>query len=88
MGIEPVADRFASFGWGVREVDGHDVEALLQAFDTLPGSGELRPTCIIARTRKGKGVEMMEQAPQTWHIGLLSPDQKAQVVAEISRRMR
>lgn len=88
MSIEPIADRFAAFGWDVREVDGHDVDALVDAFDTLPGCEVSRPTCVIARTRKGKGVDMMERAPQTWHIGLLTPEQKADVVAEISGRMR
>jgi transketolase len=86
MGIEPLGNRFESFGWRVHEIDGHDVEALVDTFDALPDPDDSRPTCVIARTRKGKGVEMMEQAPQTWHIGLLSASQKADVVAEISRR--
>jgi transketolase len=86
MGIEPIHSRFASFGWRVQEIDGHDVEALIETFDDLPDPDDTQPTCVIARTRKGKGVEMMEQAPQTWHIGLLSASQKADVVAEINRR--
>ena len=43
---------------------------------------------IIARTRKGHGVEFMEKQPQAWHLGLLSPEQYADVVAEITARIR
>ncbi len=87
MGIEPLAARFESFGWTVREIDGHDPEALLGAFDTLPDPSAERPVCVVARTRKGKGVQMMEEAPQAWHLGHLPPDLRRQVVEEISGRM-
>jgi transketolase len=88
MSIEPLQSRFASFGWRVHEIDGHDAEALVETFDNLPDPRDTQPTCVIARTRKGKGVEMMEQAPQTWHIGLLSASQRAAVVAEINGRLQ
>ena len=42
---------------------------------------------IIARTRKGHGVEFMEKQPQAWHLGLLNAEQYADVVAEITARM-
>jgi hypothetical protein len=42
---------------------------------------------LIARTRKGHGVEFMEKQPQAWHLGLLNAEQYADVVAEISARM-
>ncbi len=87
MNIEPLADRFAAFGWLTREVDGHDVAALRRAFGALPGTGSQQPVCLIARTRKGHGVDMMEKQPQAWHLGLLSPEQQADVVAEITARM-
>ena len=45
------------------------------------------PVVIIARTRKGHGVEFMEKQPQAWHLGLLNSEQYADVVAEISARM-
>jgi transketolase len=87
MNIEPLGARFEAFGWRVTELDGHDVDALARAFASLPDPADAQPTCLIARTRKGNGVERMEQAPQTWHIGLLSPSEKADVIAEISGRM-
>jgi transketolase len=88
MNIEPLAARFAAFGWLVREIDGHDVRTLRQTFDTLPPASGKQPVCIVARTRKGRGVEMMEKQPQAWHLGLLNPDQQADVVEEISGRLR
>jgi transketolase len=88
MNIEPLGTRFEAFGWRVVEIDGHDVDALTRTFDDLPDASSTRPTCVIARTRKGRGVAMMEDAPQAWHLGLLAPDQRDQVVAEISGRMR
>ncbi|MBX6390433.1 MAG: transketolase [Frankia sp.] len=87
MNIEPLADRFAAFGWRVSEINGNDVDALVETFDALPDPSGEAPVCVIARTRKGHGVSLFEQAPQAWHLGLLSPEQKAEVVAEISGRM-
>jgi transketolase len=88
MNIEPLASRFGAFGWLVREIDGHDVGTLRQTFDTLPEVGSRQPVCVVARTRKGHGVEMMEKQPQAWHLGLLTAEQQADVVAEISGRIR
>jgi len=87
MNIEPLGSRFAAFGWLVREIDGHDVATLRQTLDTLPDTSSRQPVCVIARTRKGHGVEMFEKQPQAWHLGLLNPEQQADVVAEITARM-
>lgn len=87
MNIEPLADRFASFGWSVREIDGHDIPALRETFGNLPDPVSERPACLIARTRKGRGVEMFEKQPQAWHLGLLTAEQQDDVVAEITARM-
>ena len=87
MNIEPLGSRFAAFGWLVREIDGHDVATLRQTLDTLPGTSSKQPICVIARTRKGHGVEMFEKQPQAWHLGLLNPEQQADVIAEITARM-
>src|ERR1700677_2698787 len=88
MNIEPLATRFSAFGWLVREIDGHDIKTLRETLGNLPGAAAgKQPVCVIARTKKGRGVEMMEKQPQAWHLGLLSPDQQADVVAEITARM-
>jgi transketolase len=88
MNIEPLADRFAAFGWLTSEIDGHDPQALLDTFDALPDAGSDRPVCVIARTRKGRGASLFERAPQSWHLGLLSAEQQAEVVAEITARLQ
>ncbi|GAA3850130.1 transketolase [Saccharothrix violaceirubra] len=56
--LEPLADRWRAFGWRVFEVDGHDVDALTDALTTEPENG--RPTVVLARTVKGKGLPMVE----------------------------
>jgi transketolase len=65
MGLEPLADRWRAFGWEVAEVDGHDVSALVDTFERLPHPTG-RPTCVIARTRKGRGVSFIEDRAE-WH---------------------
>lgn len=59
MNTEPLPDKWRAFGWHTIEVDGHDLEQLIDAFEqakTIKG----KPTMIIARTIKGKGVSFME----------------------------
>jgi len=65
VALEPLADRWRAFGWGVVEVDGHDVSALVNAFDALPAVPG-RPTCVIARTFKGRGISFIEDRVE-WH---------------------
>jgi transketolase len=87
MNIEPLAERFAAFGWLASEVDGHDPGALMRAFAGLPDPDSQQPVCIIARTRKGHGAALLQGAPQAWHLGLLPPQAMAEVVEEITARM-
>ncbi len=61
MNLEPFADKWRAFGWHTIEADGHDFEALLNAFEkakTITG----QPSVIIASTIKGKGVSFMENS--------------------------
>jgi transketolase len=87
INIEPLGKRFEAFGWTVREIDGNDIPAVRSTLDELPDPSSEAPIVIIARTRKGHGVEFMEKQPQAWHLGLLNDEQYAEVVAEISARM-
>jgi len=87
INIEPIGARFSSFGWTVREIDGNDIAAVRSTLDELPDPSSEAPIVIIARTRKGHGVEFMEKQPQAWHLGLLDAEQYADVVAEITARM-
>lgn len=59
MNVEPVADKFRAFGWHVIDIDGHDMAALLKAFAEAATIKE-KPTAIVARTVKGKGVSFFE----------------------------
>lgn len=72
MTIEPLADKWKSFGWSVIEIDGHDIRELLVAFHRAK---QMRnPTAIIAYTVKGKGVEFMEDVAY-WHSLTPNADQ-------------
>lgn len=88
MNIEPLRERFASFGWDAFEIDGNDVDAVMEAFDGLPDDDTDVPTCIIARTHKGKGLKAMEESPQAWHLGVMSPEQREAAIREIEARLR
>lgn len=59
MNIEPLTDKWSSFGWHVLEVDGHDIQGLLTAFEEAEKVKD-KPSMIIAHTIKGKGVSFME----------------------------
>jgi transketolase len=63
--LEPLADKFRAFRWGVREADGHDHDALRAAFAALPFEPG-RPSVLVARTVKGRGVDYMEN-DLAWH---------------------
>lgn len=81
MAVEPLEDRFAAFGWAVQRIDGHDLAAILAAFDRIDGEAG-RPHVIIADTVKGKGVTRME-LDLDWHVGNLGPADYDAVVAEL-----
>lgn len=73
VNIEPLAEKWRSFGWQVHEVDGHDVAALSSLLRELKADLDRRqPCCVIARTLKGKGIDFMEEEPG-WHLGYLAP---------------
>jgi transketolase len=82
MHVEPIGERFRAFGWDARNVDGHDVPALLDTFAALPPATAARPQLIVARTIKGKGVRYME-SERTWHLGYLAPPDAVAAMAEI-----
>lgn len=79
--LEPLADKWKAFGWHALEVNGHDVEALARVLAGF-GKGE-RPTAIIARTVKGKGVSFMED-DNNWHYRSLSDGEKEAALDEVS----
>lgn len=65
IGLEPLAQKWRAFGWNALEINGHDIAAILAAFDEARAT-QTGPTVIIAHTIKGKGVSYMEDHP-LWH---------------------
>ncbi len=63
--LEPLRDKWKSFGWNVLSIDGHDFNALFSALDQAEAT-KGKPTVIIANTLKGKGVKFME-LQASWH---------------------
>jgi transketolase len=78
--LEPLADKWRSFGWEVRGVDGHDHAALLQALGP-PTAGQ--PVVVVANTIKGKGVSFMEDRVE-WHHKVPTREQVDLALAELT----
>lgn len=79
-GLDPLPDRLAAFGWEVREVDGHDYEALRTAFEPAT---EGKPVAVVANTIKGKGVSFMEDRVE-WHHKVPTAEQVEQALKELA----
>jgi len=80
MSTEPVDDKWRSFGWTVRTANGHNYAELTKALTDSPEAG--KPTFIIAKTVKGKGVSFMENVTK-WHHGVPSEVELKQALAEL-----
>ncbi len=81
MNVEPLAEKYAAFGWNVISVDGHDIAQLLDAF-TQARATTGRPTVILAATVKGKGVSFMENQA-SWHGTAPKKEQLDQALNEL-----
>lgn len=81
MDVEPLGAKFAAFGWAVLEVDGHSLSALQDAFRTAQATRG-RPTVLLARTVKGKGVSFME-GQASWHGKAPNDAELAAALAEL-----
>ena len=78
---DPLPEKWESFGWAVKEIDGNDIAALTAAFDALPFE-KGKPSVIIANTIKGKGVSFMENQIK-WHHGVPTEEQYHQAQHEL-----
>ncbi len=86
MPTEPLDKKFESFGWNVIKIDGHDYEAIEKAFNeakTVKG----KPTMILAKTVKGKGVSFMENNAG-WHGKAPNAEQFQQAKAELEAQIK
>ncbi|MGD2146159.1 MAG: transketolase [Anaerolineae bacterium] len=82
MTLEPLAEKWRAFGWGVREIDGHQMGEIVAALDDVPFEGG-RPSQIIARTVKAKGLELAEGVT-AWHYGSLSTEDMEAAIAALT----
>ncbi len=75
-------DRWAAFGWQVREVDGHDIASVVKVLQVAQRPAGA-PVVVIARTTKGKGVSFME-GDYTWHSRVPTGDELQQALVELA----
>lgn len=81
MDVAPLPDKYEAFGWSVKVIDGHDMEAIINALNwTRETEG---PAAIIARTVKGKGVSFMEGKAE-WHGVAPKPEEAEQALKELA----
>lgn len=74
MGFEPLADKWAAFGWFVQRVNGNDLPAVLAAFDAARNHTEAKPRVILFDTLMGKGVPFLEQREKNHFIRVDPPE--------------
>ncbi|MGH2820662.1 MAG: transketolase [Actinomycetota bacterium] len=82
--MDPYVPKLQAFGWQVREIDGHSLDEVTDAFEwarSVTGA----PQAIVARTVKGKGVAILEEAPEKWHGKPLPPEEEDRALREIER---
>lgn len=85
MSLEPLADKWRAFGWNVIEVaDGNDMQQVCDSLDKAWAPENDKPTVIIAKTIKGKGISYMENDVK-WHYGAIDSDMAATAYADIAK---
>ncbi|MFD2330458.1 transketolase [Cohnella sp. GCM10020058] len=82
MGLEPLEEKWAAFGWNVVSIDGNDMEQLVRVFEAAPAIPG-KPTLVMANTVKGKGVSFAENVAH-WHHHVPNDEQLALALAELS----
>lgn len=81
MNIDPIDEKFKSFGWNVRTIDGHSFDEILDAIENAKNTKD-KPTMVIAKTVKGKGVSYMENQVG-WHGKAPSEEEAKKAIEEI-----
>ena len=82
MSSYPIDEKFKSFGFNVLNIDGNNIEEIINAFESAKQTKN-KPTCIIARTIKGKGVSFMENKTE-WHGKAPSEEEYIQAMKDLS----
>jgi transketolase len=81
LALDPLADKFRSFGWAVHEIDGHDHKQIADAVSGV-SVDQQKPTMIVAHTIKGKGVSFMED-DNNWHYRIPTNEEVQLAKAEL-----
>ena len=84
-GLEPLSQKLEAFGGEIRVVDGHNITALTDVFTMLPFTAG-KPSVVIAKTIKGKGISFMEHDPK-WHHGVPNDQQYEQAQQELQTKL-
>lgn len=84
LDLEPLADKWRAFGWAVREVDGHDVDALRAALSDAPFAAG-QPGVLICHTVKGKGLDFAEHNASWHHKAKIGPADVANMREALER---
>ena len=84
LDVDPLAAKFASFGWNAVEIDGHNFDQVIPTLEKARANTSGKPTAIIANTIKGKGVSFMENNPK-WHGVAPKPEEVAAAVKELEK---
>ena len=82
MDVQPLADKYRSFGWEVAEIDGHDMNHVVIALEMGKRNYYHKPLCILANTVKGKGVSFMEDVAG-WHGKSPNQDELLKALEEL-----
>lgn len=82
MSSYPIDEKFKSFGFNVLNIDGNNIEEILNAFESAKKTKD-KPTCIIAKTIKGKGVSFMENKAE-WHGKAPSEEEYNEAMRELN----
>ena len=85
MSSYPIDKKFESFGFNVINIDGHNFEEIMNAFE-IPRNTKGKPTCIIAKTVKGKGVSFMENKSE-WHGKAPIEEQYNIAIEELNKKI-
>ena len=84
MSSYPIDEKFRSFGFEIIKIDGHDITEIIKAFDVAKNV-KGKPTCIIAKTIKGKGISFMENQVG-WHGKAPNEEQYIQALQELEEK--
>ncbi len=84
LSVEPLPDKWRAFGWAVDEIDGHDLDAVVASLDAARARTAGRPTAIIARTLKGKGLAGFEDSHR-WHTHAPDPATADELLRGLAR---